>query len=177
MKARQLIYISIAVIVILIIITIYQYNRIADFESQLGHNYQRTVRDSLFVLEHDGDPNLWIKIMEEEEGDITLAYHVGELTLLSRQYHMMNGKISMIGEILDSLADEYHQLALNIKNDLNYSQNTDEINRKTDFLISLLNEVDSMSGENERQYYKEFNDSESKTSNLGWREYKNYEKK
>lgn len=88
----------------------------------------------------------------------------------------MNGKISMIGVMLDSLADEYHQLAVNKENNVDYSQNKEEVNRKKDFLIPLLNKVDSISGENERKYYKEFTDSESKTSNLVWREYKKYER-
>jgi hypothetical protein len=176
MKARQIIYISFTVIALLIFITIYQYNRISDFESLLGHDFQKTVRSSLFTLEKEGDPNIWIKIMQEKDGEFTLATHIGELTILSRQYYMMNGKLSMLGEILDSLAEDYYQLALNIKRDMDYTQNTEAINRKTDFLISLLNEVDSISGENERRYYKEFTDSESKTSNLVWKEYKKYEK-
>ncbi|GAM14873.1 hypothetical protein SAMD00020551_3027 [Mesobacillus selenatarsenatis SF-1] len=89
----------------------------------------------------------------------------------------MNGKISVIGDILDSLADDYHQLAVSVKKDSDHSKNQEEINLKIDFLITLLNKADSISGENEQQYYKEFTDSESKTSNLIWREYKKYEKK
>jgi hypothetical protein len=177
MKARRLMYLNFAVIALLIFITIYQYNRIADFEIQLGHDFQSTVRGSIFLLESDGDPNIWIKNMQQKEGEFALASHIGELTILSRQYYMMNGKISMIGEMLDSLAEEYHQLALNIKNDLDYTQNIEHINKKIDFLVTLLNNVDSISGENERRYYREFIDSESKTSNLVWKEYKKYEKK
>ncbi|WP_226675304.1 hypothetical protein [Mesobacillus jeotgali] len=176
MKAKQIIYINFALIALLIFMTIYQYNRIADFESQLGYNFQRTVKDTQFLLEHDGDPNIWVKTLQEKNGEFTLASHIGELTRLSRQYHMMNGKISMIGVMLDSLADDYHQIAVNIGNDVDYSNNKEEINRKKDFLIPLLNNIDSISGENERQYYKEFTDSESKTSNLVWREYKKYER-
>lgn len=177
MRARRLMYLNVAVIALLIFITIYQYNRIADFESQLGHEFQSTVRGSIFLMESDGDPNIWIKNMQQKEGEFALASHIGELTILSRQYYMMNGKISMIGEMLDSLAEEYHQLALNIKSDLDYTQNIEHINQKIDFLVALLNNVDSISGENERRYYREFIDSESKTSNLVWKEYKKYEKK
>lgn len=176
MKAKKLLYVNILVIAALILLNIYQYNKIADLEVSLGSDYQRTIRNSIFVLENDGDPAIWIKFSNEEDGEITLASHLGELTLLGRQYHMMNGKISMIGEILDSLADEYHHLALNIKNNRDYTQNKEEINKKIDFLITLLNNIDSISGENERKYYKEFTDTESKTSNLVWREYKEYEK-
>lgn len=176
MKAKQVIYINFAVIALLIFMTIYQYNRIADFESQLGFTFQQTVRDTLFLLEYDGDSNIWIKNLQEQNGEFILASHIGELTRLSRQYHMMNGKLSMIGVMLDSLADEYHQVAVNIENDVNYSQNKEEINRKRDFLIPLLNNIVAISGESERQYYKEFTDSESKTSNLVWREYKQYER-
>jgi hypothetical protein len=177
MKSKNIIYINIALIALLFFINIYQYNRITEFESQLGSNFQRTVRDSLFILDNDGDPNIWIKILKEEEGEITLASHIGEITRLSREYQMMNGKISVIGDILNSLADDYHQLAVSVKKDSDYAQNQEAINFKIDFLITLLNKVDSISGENEKQYYKEFTDSESKTSNLIWREYKKYEKK
>lgn len=176
MKAKQVIYIQFAVIALLILITIFQYNRITDFKSELGYTFQRTVRDTLFLLEFDSDPNIWVKNLQEKNGEFALASHIGELTRLSRQYHMMNGKISMIGVILDSLADEYHQLAVNKENNVDYSQNKEEVNRKKDFLIPLLNKVDSISGENERKYYKEFTDSESKTSKLVWREYKKYER-
>ena len=176
MKAKLVISINFAVIALLIFITIYQYNRIADFESHLGQTFQRTVRDTLFLLEYDGDPNVWTKTFKEQNGEFTFASHIGELTRLSRQFHMMNGKISMIGVLLDSLADEYHQLAVNIAHDVDYSQNKKEINRKKEFLLPLLNNIDSISGESERQYYIEFTDSESKTSNLVWREYKKYEK-
>ncbi|MBT2691614.1 hypothetical protein [Bacillus sp. ISL-55] len=177
MKSKKITYIMIALIALLFFINIYQYNRITEFESQLGSNFQQTVRDSLFILEHDGDPNIWIKILKEEEGEITLASHIGEITRLSRQYYMMNGKISVIGDILNSLADDYYQLAVSVKKDSDYAQTQEEINLKIDFLITLLNKADSISGENEKQYYKEFTDSESKTSNLIWREYKKYEKK
>jgi hypothetical protein len=176
MKTKNIIYINITLIALLFFITIYQYNRIANFESQLGHNFQQSVRDTLFVLEYDGDPDIWIKIIQEKNAEISLASHIGELNRLSRQFHMLNGKISMIGVVVDSLAEDYNRLADNIKNDEDYTQNKDEINRKKYFVISLLNEADSLSGENERRYYREFSDSGSKTSNLVWKEYKKYEK-
>ncbi|MBT2642420.1 hypothetical protein J7I80_09290 [Bacillus sp. ISL-41] len=177
MKARRIIYLNFAVIALLIFITIYQYNRIADFESQLGHDFQRTVRGSIFLLESDGDPNMWTKIMQEQEGEFTLAAHIGEITILSRQYYMMNGKISVIGDVLDSLGNQYRELAINIKNGSDYKQNVEQINKDLKFLIPLLKEIDSISGENESRYYREFTNSESMTSNLVWKEYKEYEKR
>lgn len=122
MKSKKIIYINIALIALLFFINIYQYNRITEFESQLGSNFQRTVRDSLFILDNDGDPNIWIKILKEKDGEITLASHIGEITRLSRQYYMMNGKISFIGDIFNSLADDYHQLAVTVKKDSDYEQ-------------------------------------------------------
>lgn len=177
MKARRIIYLNFAIIALLIFITIYQYNRIGDFESQLGHDFQRTVRGSIFLLESDGDPNIWINIMQEKEGEFTLAAHIGEITILSRQYYMMNGKISMIGDMLDSLANQYRELAINLRKGSDYKQNEEQINKDINFLISLLNEIDSISGENGRRYYREFTNSESSTSNLVWKEYKKYEKR
>lgn len=177
MKTRRLLYLNFSVIALLIIITIYQHNRIADFESQLGHDYQHTVRSSIFLLESDGDPDIWVKNMQEKEGEFSLAAHIGEITILSRQYYMMNGKISMIGDMLDSLSNQYRELAVNIKNGSDYKQNEEQINKDLKFLISLLNEIDSISSENERRYYKEFTNSESRTSKLVWKEYKKYEKR
>ncbi|WNF24638.1 hypothetical protein [Mesobacillus jeotgali] len=177
MKSRRVIYLNYAVIALLLFITIYQYNRIADFKSQLGLEFQHTVRGSIFLLENDGDPNIWIRHMKEKEGEFWLAAHIGEITILSRQYYMMNGKISLIGDMLDSLANQYRELAMNLKNGRDYRQNEAQINEDLEFLISLFNEIDSISGENERRYYKEFTNTESNTSNLVWKEYKKYEKR
>ncbi|MBS8263634.1 hypothetical protein DYI25_04150 [Mesobacillus boroniphilus] len=177
MDSKNLTYISIFVIAALIFLSIYQYNKIADLEMKIGSDFQRTVRDSIFALENDGDPALWIKILQEEDGEFTFASHLGELTLLSRKYHMMAGKISMIGPVLDSLTDQYRQLAINMKSGKDSKENEKRINKDREFLISLLNEVDSIPGESERRYYSEFTNSDSRTSNLVWREYKKYEKR
>ncbi|MEW8987434.1 MAG: hypothetical protein AB2401_10620, partial [Bacillus sp. (in: firmicutes)] len=82
-----------------------------------------------------------------------------------------------IGDMLDSLANQYRELAMNLKNGIDYRQNEAQINEDLEFLISLFNEIDSISGENERRYYKEFTNTESNTSNLVWKEYKKYEKR
>lgn len=177
MKSKNLIYVSIFVIAALIILNIYQYNKIAELEVTIGSDFQRTIRNSLFVLEYDGDPAIWIKFMSEEDGEITLSSHLGELTLLSRQYHMMNGKISFIGQLFDSLANQYRELAINVKNGRDYKQNEEQINKDMEFLIALLNEIDSISADDERRYYREFTNSESRTSNLVWKEYKKYEQR
>lgn len=175
MRTKRLLYLLILIIAVLVLSNIYQYNRNSDFERTLGYEYQRTVRDTIFVLE-EGDVNLWLKTLQEKDGQFTLERHVGELTLLSRKYHMMNGKISLIGDELDSLANQYHELANNFISNMDYKLNEEEISNKSKFLISLLNEMDSISGENERRYYREFTNSDSRTSNLVWREYKKYEK-
>jgi hypothetical protein len=174
-RTKRLLYILILIIALLVIINIYQYNRNSDFERTIGYEYQRTVIDTIFVLE-EGDVNLWLKILQEKDGQFTLERHVGELTLLSRKYHMMNGKISMIGDQLDSLANQYHELANNFKSNMDYKHNEKEILNRSEFLISLMNEMDSISGENERRYYREFTNSDSRTSTLVWRECKKYEK-
>lgn len=83
----------------------------------------------------------------------------------------------MIGPVLDSLTDQYRQLAINMKSGKDFKENEKRINKDRKFLISLLNEVDSISGESERRYYSEFTNSDSRTSNLVWREYKKYEKR
>jgi hypothetical protein len=175
MRTKRLLYILILIIALLVLSNIYHYNRNSDFESKLGHEYQRTVRETILVLE-EGDVNLWLKTLQEKDGQFTFERHVGELTLLSRKYHTMNGKISMIGVQLDSLVNQYHELANNFKNDMDFKHNEEEISNREKFLISLLNEMDSISGENERRYYREFTNSDSRTSTLVWREYKKYEK-
>lgn len=80
MDSKNLTYISIFVIAALIFLSIYQYNKIADLEMKIGSDFQRTLRDSIFALENDGDPALWIKILQEEDGEFTFASHLGELT-------------------------------------------------------------------------------------------------
>jgi hypothetical protein len=177
MKTKYFINLTIFILSALIILNLYQYKKITDLEIQAGSEFQQTVRDSIFLLENDADPNLWIKILKEEDGEFTFATHLGELSILSRQYHMMNGKISTLGEVWDQLADHYKDLAFDIKNGKDYTQIEEQINKDREFLVMLLNDIDSISGENEKRYYSEFSDSESKTSNLVWREYKKYEER
>ncbi len=177
MKAKKIIYLTIFFFAALILLNFYQYKKITDLETQAGSQFQRTVRDSIFLLENDADPAIWIKILNEEDGDFTFAGHLGELSNQGRQYHMMNGKISMLGTMWDLLADHYTDLAKSIKNDRDYTQIEDQINKDREFLVMLLNDIDSISGENDKLYYREFSDSESKTSNMVWREYKKYEKR
>ncbi|MBT2680125.1 hypothetical protein J7E38_14010 [Bacillus sp. ISL-35] len=175
MKAKKSKYLIIFVLAALILLNIYQYNKISDMEKEAGLEFQRTVRDSIFLLENDADPTIWIKILNEEDGEFTFASHLGELSNLSRQYHMMNGKISMLGTMWDQLADRYTDLAISVKNGRDYTQTEEEINKDREFLVMFLNDIDSISGESEKRYYRGFSDSKSKTSNMVWREYKKYE--
>ncbi|CAM3726260.1 hypothetical protein [Mesobacillus thioparans] len=177
MKSKNFMYMTIFVLAALILLNLYQYKRISDLEIQAGSDFQRKVRDSIFLLENDAVPATWIKILNEEDGEFTFAVHLGELSNQGRQYHMMNGKISTLGTMWDQLADHYTDLAKSIKNGREYTQIEDQINKDREFLVRLLNDIDSISGENEKLYYREFSDSESKTSNMVWREYKKYEKR
>lgn len=177
MKTKYFINLTIFILAALILLNLYQYKKITDLEIQAGSEFQRTVRDSIFLLENDADPTLWIKILKEEDGEFTFASHLGELSILSRQYYMMNGKISNLGEVWDQLADHYKHLAFNIRNGRDYTQIEEQINKDREFLVMLLNDIDSISGENEKRYYREFSDSDSKTSNLVWREFKKYEER
>lgn len=177
MKTKYFINLTIFILAALILLNLYQYKKITDLEIQAESEYQRTVRDSIFLLENDADPTLWIKILKEEDSEFTFASHLGELSILSRQYYMMNGKISNLGEVWDQLADHYKHLAFNIRNGRDYTQIEEQINKDREFLVMLLNDIDSISGENEKRYYREFSDSDSKTSNFVWREFKKYEER
>ncbi|RSD28828.1 hypothetical protein [Mesobacillus subterraneus] len=167
-------YIYIATIAVLLIVIVYQNNRFSDLKTAVGSGYFRDVRSAIFLLEQDGDVDFWVQTLKQAEGQITLERHLSEMTLLGRKFMEMDGKILLIGEQLNLLADQYRELAVNIHNGMSYDHNAEEIIRNSSFLQKVLKEAEAISGENGKKYYQEFTNTDSETSNLVWKEYKKF---
>lgn len=61
----------------------------------------------------------------------------------------------VIGMQIDVLKNEYYALADKIEEGEHIQQNKEKIDRIIHFLVPLLNEIDSITGENEKRWYRE----------------------
>lgn len=67
-------------------------------------------------------------------------------------------------------------MADNLEEGADIEQNKEKIDQIIDFLVPLLNEVDTISGESEKRWYQEFTDEDSRTQKLVWNKFKAFEK-
>jgi hypothetical protein len=172
---KKWLYLLLTLFAFTLVINFYQYKENEILKTKLGYDFQRLARDAFFELE-GGHSEVWVEISHEEDGRISLESYIGDLNQLSYQFDIAGNKMSVIGMQIDFLKNEYYDLADNLEEGENIEQNKGQIDRIIDFLVPLLNEIDSISGENEKRWYREFTDEDSRTQKLVWDHFKQYEK-
>jgi hypothetical protein len=172
---KKWLYLLLTLFTITLVINFYQYKENEMLKTKLGYAFQRLVRDSIFELE-GGNSEVWVNILKEEDGRISLERYIGDLNQLRYQFDITGNKMFVIGMQMDVLKNEYYAMADKLEEGEDIEQNKEKIDQIIDFLVSLLNEVDSISGENEKRWYREFTNEDSRTQKLVWDKFKQYEK-
>lgn len=143
------------------------------FKMKMGENYLTTVRVTLFKLDAN-TANYWENELKKQNGAIHLERYIGELRVLSGQYHQMNGKISIIGTQLDYCISQLYELRDIIQKRKNPKVIKKTIKKNIDFITAVLTEVQIELGENEKRWYNEFSNPNSKTAKKIWRKFEEF---
>jgi hypothetical protein len=155
-------YALIIILIFSLITNFYLYKENKDFKNQLGSENQTTVRMTLHELS-EGNTDLWIKTLREENGEVALERHIGELNQYSQIFHRMSGEMSVIGTLIDNLSNHYYQLKDSVRTGRNIEETSLEINKRKQFIEKVLFQVNSDLGDNQKLWYKELSGFDTET--------------
>lgn len=141
----------------------------------IGAEYQITVRNTIFDL--DVPSNFWLEELKNENGDVLLERHIGELKANANNVYKIGGKLQIIGEQLHYISKLYWTLeeAVNDGDTEKIVRLHEEILQLRNFVIKVLKDVDGNLGENQIMWYKELSNPDSKTSKRFWDELVKFE--
>jgi hypothetical protein len=155
-------YVLIIILIFSTITNFYLYKENNDFKSQLGSENQTAVRMTLHEL-NDGNTDLWIKTLRDENGEVALERQIGELNQYSQKFHRMSGEMSVIGTLLDDLSNHYYQLKVSVLTGKNIEETSFEINKRKQFIEKVLYQINSDLGDNPKLWYKELSGFDTET--------------
>jgi hypothetical protein len=153
----------------------YQHRQNKNYKLSIGLEYQITFRNTIFDLE--GPSNFWVEELKNDNGDVRLERHIGELQANSINFNKIVGYHRIISDQLQYLSTLYWDLAkaVNDKDNENIIELNNKIEEHRNFIIKVLKEVDKNLGENQILWYKELSNPNSKTSNSFWNKFKAFE--
>jgi hypothetical protein len=167
-------YVFILILITSLIVNYYLYKENASFMNRIGSENLATVRLTLHELD-DGSTDFFIETLKEEDGDVLLERHIGELNQFSQKFHRMSGQMSVIGIVLDHLINLYYQLQVSVQSGKNIEDNRNEINMRLKFIETVLNQINSDLGDNQKLWYKELSGYDTETQKYVWAKFKQFE--
>jgi hypothetical protein len=167
-------YALIIILIFSLISNFYLYNENNGFKNQLGSENQKAVRMTLHELS-DGNTDLWIKTLSDENGEVALERQIGELNQYSREFYRMSGEMSVIGALLDDLSNHYYQLKVSVRTEKNIEETSFEINKRKQFIEKLLYQINSNLGDNEKLWYKELSGFDTETQRYVLKKYNEFQ--
>ncbi|WP_223702072.1 hypothetical protein [Sutcliffiella deserti] len=152
-------------VVFLLIISLgfnyYLYKEKEGYMIQLGVENHLTVARTLNEIS-DVNTDDWIEILEENKGDVLLERYIGELRRLSREFHGMSG-MTPIGMLIDDTIRQYYALEDGMKSGKNIEVYKRAIEENIQFKKTILSQINSEFGEDEKLWYKELSGFQTKT--------------
>jgi hypothetical protein len=104
------------------------------YKVKIGIDYQVTIAQTLFHLRED-DVDFWIKTLQEENGDILLEKHIGNLEAIAQHYHDMSGKIMIIGTQINYISKHYQELIKNVDEEKDYPEIKEALKKHIAFVL------------------------------------------
>jgi hypothetical protein len=173
-KSKILKYCFRLLLITSLILNYYLYKERENFIIQIGSANQATVRLTLNEL-GEGNTDYWIEALNEQNGNVRLERHIGELNKLSQEFHKMSGEMSQIGMLLGETINQYYELEDSISKGENIEEHIIAINNRIQFINTILTKIDTDLGEDEKVWYKELSGYETATQKYVWEKFKEYE--
>jgi hypothetical protein len=167
-------YVLILILITSLIVNYYLYKENVSFMNRIGSENLATVRLTLHELD-DGSKDFFIETLKEEDGDVLLERHIGELNQFSQKFYRMSGQMSVIRILLDQLINLYYQLQVSVQNGKNIEDNRNEINKRLKFIETVLNQINSDLGDNQKLWYKELSGYDTEIQKYVWAKFKQFE--
>ncbi len=173
-KSKILVYVIIIICCSSLLGNYLLFKEVQGYKSAMGSDYKFAVRKTLHELE-EGTTEQWIKVLKEQNGGIALEWQRGELSKLSGEFHRMNGMVSSIGMLLDSVIEDYHLLRVNVNNEAALGNHKKEIDEAVRVLKDILVHIEEELGKDDLVWYEELSNVDSGMSHYVWEKYKAYE--
>jgi hypothetical protein len=167
-------YVLFLILITSFIVNYYLYKENVGFINRIGSENLATVRLTLHELD-EVSTDLLIETLKEEDGDVLLERHIGELIQFSQKFYRMSGQMSTIGILLDHLINLYYQLEVSVQSGKNIEDYRNEINKSLHFIETVLNQINSDLGDNQKLWYKELSGFDTETQKYVWAKFKQFE--